>query len=122
MLSFKKFLQDNMKEEKSDIKKTLSKIPHSHSYLVKDYDWEFHTGNTLNGDDEHIGYIDDKRKEIAVSGPWNYGREFTILHEVGHKVWEKFILPNKKLVEKWKKIVNQIFLNQNGIEENLNRG
>jgi hypothetical protein len=92
-----------MDEEKRDIEKTLSKLPPSHAALVKGYRWKFHSGNTLNGDEEHVGYIDDNDKEIAVAGPWNYGREFTVLHEVGHKVWETFVTPQMK--QQWLHIV-----------------
>lgn len=91
LTTFKEFMQmgDGMEEEKRDIKKTLSRLPPSHRALVDGFKWKFHAGNTLNGDDEHVGYMDDGQKEIAVAGPWNYGREFTVLHEVAHKVWER---------------------------------
>lgn len=107
-MTFKEFMQntsqsDGMDEEKRDIEKTLNKLPPSHHALVKGYRWKFHAGNTLNGDDQHVGYIDDADREIAVAGPWNYGREFTILHEVGHKVWEHFVSPEMK--QHWHKIV-----------------
>ena len=90
-LRFKEFMQqhmssDGMGEEKKDIQNTLDKIPQSHRNLVKGYRWKFHAGNTLNGDDEHVGYIDDNDKEIAVASPWGYGREFCALHEIAHKV------------------------------------
>jgi hypothetical protein len=107
-MRFKEFMQqmmpnDGMDEEKRDIQKTLSKLPPSHAALVKGYRWKFHAGNTLNGDDEHVGYVDDGDKEIAVAGPWNYGREYTILHEVGHKVWDHFV--NPQLRQEWTHIV-----------------
>lgn len=92
-----------MGEEKQDIEKTLSKLPPSHAALVKGYQWKFHAGNTLNGDDKHVGYVDDAEREIAVAGPWNYGREFTILHEVAHKVWERFVSPEMR--QQWAQIV-----------------
>lgn len=100
-LRFKEFMQqymahDGMEEEKKDIEETLSKLPPSHKALVEGYRWKFHAGNTLNGDDEHVGYIDDGDKEIAVAGPWNYSREYTILHEVAHKVWERLVTPELK--------------------------
>lgn len=94
---------DDMDEENKDIEKTLSKLPQSHRDLVQGYNWKFHPGNTLNGDEEHVGYIDDMDQEIAVAGPWNYGREFTILHEVGHKVWENFVTPEMR--KQWEHIV-----------------
>lgn len=119
MMNFKQFMQDNMDEEKGDIQKTLSKLPPSHASLVRGYKWKFHAGNTLNGDDKHVGYIDDREKEIAISGPWNYGREFTILHEVAHKVWEKYIAPNPQLVRQWEQIVARTKNKQNQEPEEL---
>lgn len=90
-------------EEKDDIKRTLEKIPKGHSDLVKDYKIVFQPGNCLEGDDGHIGIIDEKRKTITIASPWNYGREYTLLHEVGHAVW-KFIMDAKKK-RAWKKIL-----------------
>lgn len=115
-MRFREFIQQNdgMDEEKRDIAKTLSRLPPSHAALVKGYHWKFHAGNTLNGDDQHVGYIDDKAKEIAVAAPWNYGREFTILHEVAHKVWEKFIAPSRQLVHEWHQIVRKMTNKQKG--------
>ena len=92
-------------EEQRDIAQLLSKLPQHHSALVKGYHWKFHAGNTLNGDSQHVGYVDPNSKEIAVAGPWNYGREFTILHEVGHKVWERYVQPTPKLEQMWSQIV-----------------
>ena len=117
-ISFKEFIQINdMQEEKKDIEKTLNKLPPSHAALVKGYKWKFHSGNTLNGDNQHVGYIDDNDKEIAVAGPWNYGREFTILHEVGHKVWEHFVTPEMK--QQWNKIIANTKNRQNQEPEEL---
>jgi hypothetical protein len=106
MMSFKQyFQQDDMEEEKGDIKKTLAKLPESHAALVKGFQWKFHAGNTLNGDDQHVGYVDTHSKEVAVAAPYNYGREFTILHEIAHRVWERFVAPDPRLVHEWKQIV-----------------
>jgi hypothetical protein len=117
-MRFREFVQQQeMEEEKRDIEKTLSKLPQSHAALVKGYRWRFHAGNTLNGDDEHVGYIDDADKEIAVAGPWNYGREFTVLHEVGHKVWEKFV--NTQLRQQWHDIVAKTKNRQDQNDEEL---
>lgn len=104
MINFKQFMQDNMEEEKGDIQKTLSKLPPSHAALVKGYKWKFHAGNTLNGDDDHVGYIDNHSKEIAVAAPWNFSRQFTILHEIAHIVYEK--LTNQKK-QQWAQIVEK---------------
>jgi len=102
-MKFSEFLENEMGEEQTDIARTLSKIPPQHRELVQGYNWKFHPGNTLNGDDKHIGYMDDHEKEIAVAGPWNYGREFTILHEIAHRVWENLLPPQVK--QAWAQIV-----------------
>jgi hypothetical protein len=99
MIRFKEFMQANdMEGEKEDIQKTLSKLPQSHSALVRGFQWKFHAGNTLNGDEEHVGYMDDSSKEIAIAAPWGYGREFCVLHEVAHKILNQ--LP-KEVRNKW---------------------
>lgn len=117
-MSFKEFVaQNNMEEEKGDIERTLSKIPPSHAELVKGYHWKFHAGNTLNGDNQHVGYIDDLEREIAVAAPYNYGREFTILHEIAHKVWERYLSPEYK--RQWLNIVAQTREKQNQEPEEL---
>lgn len=108
MMRFRKFMEDDMSGEKLDIQTTLSQLPPGHAALVQGFKWRFHAGNTLNGDEEHVGYVDDASKEIAVAAPWNYGREFTILHEVAHKVWEKFVAPNPRLVQQWYAIVQKM--------------
>lgn len=106
-----------MEEEQQDIARTLGKIPPSHAALVKGFKWKFHAGNTLNGDEKHVGYMDRQEKEIAIAGPWNYGREFTILHEIGHRVWEGFVPPEMKLL--WLKIVANTKNRQNQEPEEL---
>ncbi len=105
----------NMGEEKDDILKTLGKLPPSHRNLVKGFNWKLQGGNTLNGDDQHVGYMDNQSKEIAVAAPWNFPREFTALHEVAHTVWER--LPNQ-LKQKWASIVHKNLSNQ--MKENPN--
>ena len=64
------------------------------------------TSNTLKGDDGHIGFIDEKNKKITIASPWNYGREYTLLHEIGHAVW-KYIMSSKDK-SKWKEIIDPI--------------
>jgi hypothetical protein len=115
MKSFKEFFQqqDNMIEEKGDIKKTLSKIPASHAALVKGFKWKFHGGNTLNGDNQHVGYMDNHSKEIAVAAPWNYSREFAVLHEIAHVVYER--MPNQ-LKHQWSELIHKTLHKQ--AEEN----
>jgi len=102
MESFKLFFEKALSEEDKNIKETLGRLPKSHAALVGGYKFNLQDGNTLNKDDEHVGYIDDEKKTIAVAAPWNYGREFTFLHEIAHKVWEQILDSNLK--SKWKKI------------------
>jgi hypothetical protein len=89
-MRFRDYIESDasMGEEKDDIVKTLSKLPPSHRNRVKGFDWKFQGGNTLSGDQQHVGYMDSQEKEIAVAAPWNYGREFTALHEIAHTIWE----------------------------------
>lgn len=102
-MRFREFFENTeTAEEADDIKRLLEKIPKAHAALVKGYRWKFQAGNTLHGDSEHVGFIDNKTKEIVVAGPWNYGREFTVLHEIGHKVYD-LLDRNTKLT--WDKIV-----------------
>lgn len=81
-------------EEEKNVQATLKKLPAKHRALVSGFNVKFTGGNTLHGDDDHIGVIDDD--EITVAAPWHYGREFTFLHEIAHMVHEKL------LSEKWR--------------------
>jgi hypothetical protein len=99
-MRFRKFLENS--EEMDDVEELLDTIPKSHAALVKGYKWNFQSGNTLKGDNEHIGYIDNKDKEIVIAGPWNYSRSHAALHEIGHQVWDTI---GEKLQKEWKKIV-----------------
>ena len=105
-MRFKDFLESDsgMGEEKRDVLKTVGKLPPTHRNLIKGFDWKFQGGNTLSGDDQHVGYMDNYEKEIAVAAPWNYSREFTILHEIAHTVWER--LPNQ-LKHQWAAIIQK---------------
>lgn len=88
-----------MSEVDKNIRDTLSKLPKEHRKLVDGYKFNFQDGNTLKNDDKHVGYINNHT--IAIAAPWHYGREFTFLHEVAHKVWEELSEEQKKM---WKKI------------------
>ena len=101
-----KFRQYISEEEEKDIRSTLEKIPKKHSNLVKDYEISFHSSNTLKGDKKHVGFIDEDKKKIVVSSPWNYGREYTLLHEIGHAVW-KYLVDDEKKSE-WKKTLGVV--------------
>lgn len=116
-ISFRRYIEIEESEEESDIRRTLSKIPRRHADLVKGFNWKFSAGNTLKGDDQHIGYIDTRSKEIAVASPWNYGREFTVLHEIAHQVYDNLIDDQTKAA--WKKIVANTQNKQNQSPEEL---
>lgn len=104
-MEFRQYITEGSKGEK-DIEKTLGRIPAKHRALVKDYKFVFQPTNCLRGDNKHIGLIDEKNKTITIAAPWNYGREYTLLHEVGHAVW-KYILDDEKRAE-WKKTLRPI--------------
>lgn len=115
-MNFKLYLE-NTENCFRDVKKTFNKLPKSHYNLIKKYKIEFEPNNTLKGDDGHIGFIDEENKKIKVAAPWNYGREFTLLHEVGHAVW-KYLVDNKNKKE-WEKIVKNTKNKQKQNDEEL---
>lgn len=113
-MEFKTFLTES--EENTDVQSTLRKIPESHRKLVAGYQFKFQPGNTLKHDKKSIGEIDEEKKIITVCAPWNYGRQFTFLHEIGHLVW-KYIM-DEELRAKWKKAYNAVKHKQSqGMEE-----
>lgn len=89
MKDFKKFIES----EEEDVHKSLAKLPAAYQKLAHGFKVSFEPSHTLKGDDKHIGEIilDKKQKRIRVCSPWNYGRSFAFLHEIGHLVWEKYI-------------------------------
>ena len=99
-MEFRQFIENY----EQDIKETLSKLPKKHQNLVRGYKFKFQPGNTLKGDNDHIGVTDEEKKAITIAAPWNYGREFTFLHEVGHKIWEG-LSPEQQ--NKWTDIVKK---------------
>lgn len=105
------------KEEDENILHTLSKIPPSHANLVKGFTFKFQGGNTLDGDDEHIGYVQEDPKIIVIAAPWVYSREYVILHEIAHLVWAKFV--NSQLRKEWEQIVARTKNKQNQSPEEL---
>ena len=103
-MNFKEyFIVNEASGDEEDAKKTLGRIPKRHRELVKDYKLIFQPSNCLKGDEKHIGFINEKDKTITIAAPWNYGREYTLLHEVGHAVW-KFLVSKEKR-EEWGKIL-----------------
>ncbi|MCK9458316.1 MAG: hypothetical protein M0R80_01580 [Proteobacteria bacterium] len=99
-MEFRQFVENYEK----DIKETLGKLPKKYQKLIHGYKFKFQSGNTLSGDNDHIGVMDEKKKTITIAAPWNYGREFTFLHELGHRLWET--LPSE-LKNEWAKMVKQ---------------
>lgn len=105
MTGFRLFIE---MEIKSEVEDSLEKLPKSHRTLTKGYKFKFESGCTLKGEKDAIGMIhlnDNKKKEIHVASPWRYGREFAMLHEVAHLVYEKFC--DKEWQEAWKKVVKK---------------
>lgn len=97
---FKIFIES---EVEKNVKNMISNLPKGHQKLLKGYKFRYTPGNTLKGDNEHIGYI--HKDKIVVASPWNYGREFTTLHEIGHLVYEYKMTPELK--KEWAKIVKK---------------
>ena len=95
--SFKVFLKDN---EDKRLKILLDKIPASHKSILKDVSIEFQNSHTLKGSKKYVGMVDDK--EFKIAAPWHYGREFVILHEIAHLVYEYLLTDEEK--KKWKSI------------------
>lgn len=115
-MEFRQYISEGAEGEK-DIKRTLGRIPKDHRRLVDGYKFVFQPTNCLRGDNKHIGLIDEKNKTITIAAPWNYGREYTLLHEVGHAVW-KYILDDDKRAE-WKKLLGPIRkLNKKDLNQN----
>ena len=112
-MEFRSFVE--AQEAMKDVKKTLIKLPKSHAALVKGYKYVFKGDNTLDGD--HIGELDTGKKKITVAAPWNYGRQYAILHEIGHAVWEHLVDDDKK--KEWQRIVKSTKNKQNQNAEEL---
>ena len=104
MESFKSFFLEASEQEKN-IKQTLAKLPKTHSNLIKGYKFKWEAGNTLKAHDDHVGIINPNTKEIRIAAPWSYGREWVLVHEIGHKVFEKWMTP--ELIKKWNAILKR---------------
>lgn len=115
-MDFRQFLIEADQHQK-DVKETLAKLPKKHRDLVAGYRFKFQPGNTLKNDKTHIGYLDNDKKEICVAAPYNYGREFTLLHEIGHRIWEKLMTHEMRI--KWHEIVSKTKNKQNQNDEEL---
>lgn len=102
-MNFKEFLEQSNAEEAKNVHLALNKLPESYRKLVRGFKFKFLDGSTLNGDSDHVGYMTHKPKVIAVAGPWHYGREFTLYHEIAHLVWENLVDKAKRA--EWKKVL-----------------
>jgi len=105
--SFKQFILSEASsiDASEDLNKTIKKLPKEHQKLLKPYKISFETGCTLKHDKHHIGYNDLKKKKIVVAGPWHYGREFALLHEIGHLIWLHYMANNKEAKAEWNSLV-----------------
>jgi hypothetical protein len=101
-MNFRQFFQEAEEEDKN-VQAMLKKLPAAHRALLNGFKFKYLGGNTLNGDDEHIGVID--KDKITVAAPWNYGREFTTLHEIAHMIYEKMC--SKPWKEAWSQAVKK---------------
>lgn len=101
MSNFKDFLLET--EEAENVKAMIARLPKGHARLLNGYKFKYQPGNTLKGDDENIGQI--YQDKITVAAPWNYGREFTTLHEIAHLVWEYLMTPELK--KQWAAILKK---------------
>lgn len=105
MEGFRKFYESKADDE---AEASLKKLPKGHRALLKGYKFKFENGVNLKGYPDSIGLIhlgNPDKKLIQVAAPWNYGREFAMLHEVGHRVYEHIM--TKELKKKWSKIAKK---------------
>lgn len=100
-MNFKIFLE-NLENYSADVKQSIKGLPKNHAALIKGYKIKFEPNNTLKNDSGHIGFIDEEKKTIVIAAPWNYGRNFTLLHEIAHAVWKYKVNEEKK--KEWKKL------------------
>ena len=108
MQRFRQFINESVSHmEDHDLQKTLHKIPKAHRELLGGYKFLTQGGNTLKNDSQHIGSNDMAKKCIVIAAPYNYGREFALLHEIGHLVWAKYVLPYAEKKKQWSAIVKK---------------
>lgn len=115
-MDFKAFLNES-KKFMQDVHETLDKLPKKHKNLIKDFKFEFQPGHTLKNDTNHIGVIDEKNKKITIAAPYNYGREYAILHEIGHIVWKYLVSHDSR--KAWADIVKNTKTKQEQNNEEL---
>jgi hypothetical protein len=97
-MSFKLFLET---EEENNVKSLITKLPKGHQKLLNGFKIRFTPGNTLHGDNGHVGYI--HKTKIVVAAPWHYSRSMTFMHEVAHLIFEQKMTP--KLKKEWSELL-----------------
>lgn len=105
MDNFRLFLEN---EEEKDVKAFISKLPPKHQKLLNGFKFRFTPGNTLKGDNEHIGYIHKDR--IVVAAPFHYSRSLVVGHESGHLIFEKLMTPQLK--KEWSALIKRTIKDQ----------
>jgi hypothetical protein len=116
MDGFRDYLEGQ--EEQADIQHTLAKIPERHRRFLQGFSIHFQGTNTLNNDGEHVGVIQTHPKpHIIVAAPWKYPREWVLLHEVAHLVYEHLMDEHKR--SQWAHIVHQTQHKQDQSPEEL---
>lgn len=101
-ISFKIFFEN---EEKTNLIKSFSRVPKKHRNLIHNFEIEFINSTTL--DKKNVGLKCGKK--IKIASPWHYSKEFVVLHEIGHVVWESL---SKKIKNKWKKLLEKTIEDQ----------
>ena len=105
-MNFIQFFNESEEEEKN-VLATIKNLPKKHQKLLHGYKFKYTPGNTLKGDDQHIGYIHNDK--IVVAAPWNYSREFTTLHEIAHLIYEYVM--TTELKKEWEKLFKKEKIN-----------
>ena len=104
MRSFIQFVEQKSEEQKN-LKATIDKLPKKHRMLLANFKIKLTCKNTLDNDTNHIGNIN--KYDIVVAAPWNYGREFTTLHEIAHLIFEKLVTEKQK--QEWNKLCKKFY-------------
>ena len=106
MRDFRAFFETKINDE---CKKSLDKLPKRHQDLLKDYKFKFESGVNLKDYPDSVGVIhlgNPDKKLVQIAAPWRHSREFAMLHEVGHRIFEK--LMTSELKKKWTNLVKKI--------------
>jgi hypothetical protein len=99
-VKFKEFINESVRKDLEDV---LRPVPKTHKALLAGFKISFDSNHTLDNDNKHVGEIDEIKKTIRIAAPMNYGRAHTILHELAHLVWERFV--DNDLRKEWAQIL-----------------